>query len=634
MAFIIGCIPLYLLAMAISRKTHRSFAECLPLSVLGSVLLLYVFGLLGILSFGVYALCLLGFAALCFEIHCRLVQKKTTGKLCWDFTPDKALALLLIPAIAYCTRGRMITIWDEFSHWGTVVKNMYLLDQLGSAAASTAIYKSYPPAIGLLQYYFMKFSPAFSEGILFAAKDFFTLSLLLPFFREVRWKEPGRLALTFFLVLALPLVEYYYFYRSIHVDGIMGICIAYCLISYFGSLRRDSFAWVSVALGIFMLWGIKSSGLGMCILVLLIIYGDALLVRKEGLPLTNQKHRLYPLDTWLLPLVLLVFGKVSWEINLKLSGAVDYWNMSTALSPSNMLAMVKDPLPYQMETLERFFAALFALREDTYALKFSPLSWIILPMVPMAVSCLLLSDRQKKRRVSRTACFLLAGYGLWLLVLLISFLFVFADFEALNLDGFERYTSTYQLGMLIFCIWTLLETLGEAHRSKLTPGLSLVALALLMLFNGSDLMKATVVSGQYNNYSRTQRAENFPKAPDFSKLDPETDRVLFIGQQSEATGLDFYYLRYCETPVYVGMIGSWSIGAPYDGEDDWTAPFTFEEWTKAVYDSSYTHLYLFRVDDRFIGDYGAAFTDPASIRDDSLFTIQRTGNTVSFRPVD
>ena len=82
------------------------------------------------------------------------------------------------------------------------------------------------------------------------------------------------------------------------------------------------------------------------------------------------------------------------------------------------------------------------------------------------------------------------------------------------------------------------------------------------------------------------------------------------------------------------MIGSWSIGAPYDGDDDWTAPFTLEAWTKAVYDSSYTHLYLFRVDDRFIGDYGAAFTDPASIRDDSLFTIQRTGNTVSFRPVD
>ena len=118
--------------------------------------------------------------------------------------------------------------------------------------------------------------------------------------------------------------------------------------------------------------------------------------------------------------------------------------------------------------------------------------------------------------------------------------------------------------------------------------------------------------------------------PDLSALDPAKDRVLFIGQQSKATGMDFYSLRYELTPLYVGMIASWSLGEPYDGDDDWTARMDAETWRSLVYGSDYTHLYIYRADERFAADFGSCFEDPSRIGDDTLFRIERNGGTAVF----
>lgn len=633
MAFLIGTIPLVAIAWAIVRRFHRSFAEAFPVAVLSVIVALYLFGLAGILRIGVYAIYLIGLIIAVSGAVLLILQKKKTGRFCIQIAPGAAFALLFLIAIYFTCRGRMLLNWDEFSHWSTVVKNMYLLDKLGSCAASTAIYKSYPPAIALLQYYFMRLEPVFSEAALYRAKDVLTLALLLPFFKNIRWGEWKRLLLTAFLVIALPLVDYYYFYQSIHVDGLMGLAIAYMLISYYGAMRRDGFAWLSVSLGAFLLSMIKSSGFGMCILILGMIMADALMCRREDFPMAGKRARAYPLAAWLMPLCMLFFAKVSWEINLRVAGAADYWNMSEALSPARILDTVKNMQPYQKETLERFFAALFALRDDTYAVRLSPLLWIAVPLVPACAAWFLEPDRLKKKRIARVSGLLMAGYAAWLAALLFSFLFVFTDFEALNLDGFERYASTYQLACTVFVCWLLLETLEQNHRGKLTASLLLLVLAEMCFFSGSDLAKATLVAPQYNRYTRTQR-ERYPDAPDFSMLNPKTDRVLFIGQQSEATGLDFYYQRYLSTPVYVGMIGSWSIGKPYDADDDWTAELTLTEWQDAVYASDYTALYCFAVDDAFIKTFGAAFENPADVADGALFSISRGGGKPVFARIN
>lgn len=620
MAFIIGCIPLLLIAAAMARTWNKPFALTLPAATLGGIFLLYLFGLLGLLRIGVYALYALGLAAAAF-LALPLIRGERQG---WKApSPAILMAILAVPVICFVSRGRLMLIWDEFSHWGVVVKNMYLLDEFGSSAASTAIYKSYPPSIGLLQYYFMRLEGVFTEATLYRAKDFLTLSLLLPFFEKTAWKDVKELLLLTVIVFCLPLIDYYYFYRSIHVDGLMGLLFLYILIAYYRAEAGDLFSYACVALGIFALAMIKSSGAGFCLLILLLLAVDWLYRRKDAADMAPPRGRRLA-GSLLLPCAALLFAAVTWRINLAVSGAADYWNAAAALSPQRLLFAVQNPQPYQSETLERFFSALFALRDDTYAVRLSPLSWIGLTVVPCALSWLVTPAAAEKKRVGRICLLLLAGYAIWLIVLLFSFLFLFADFEALNLDGFERYTSTYQLGAMGFSLYLLLTSWRENRKERFAAYLSLLLCAQLCFFTFSDMAKATVLAPQYNAYTRAQRA-GYPAAPAWPELDPARDRVLFIGQQSEATGLDFYYNRYLKTPLYVGMIGSWSVGEKYGNSDDWTAPFTLEDWTRAVYDSDYTHIYLFAVDERFAETFGPAFANPADIADGALLSVSRNG---------
>ena len=48
----------------------------------------------------------------------------------------------------------MIAEWDEFSHWGSVVKSMFLTNGLSVKEGSSLMFKSYPPAISIFEYFF------------------------------------------------------------------------------------------------------------------------------------------------------------------------------------------------------------------------------------------------------------------------------------------------------------------------------------------------------------------------------------------------------------------------------------------------------------------------------------------------
>ncbi len=640
MAFIIGCVPLLLLGWAVSRAFSRPYERALPAAALLAVLVLYLFGLLGVLRAGVYAVYALGLFSGAYCVRGAMRDRKNGKALSVSISPAAMVALVAVPVICFVSRGRLLTIWDEFSHWGTVVKNMYLLDAFGSAPSSTAIFKAYPPSISLLQYYFMRLEPSFTEATLFRAKDFLTVSLLMPFFAGVTWKDGKRLLLLIMIVFALPLIDYYYFYRCILVDGVMGLLFLYALASYWDADGLDAFSFSSLSLGIFALALSKESGYGFAALALLILFADWVLARRgkraekaPDLPLSGKGTGLLMRFLPLLPVLALLFAVLSWKLSFRSSGAADYWNAAAALSPARVLEGLANPAPYQKDVFERFFSALFALRDDTYAVRLSPFLWIVLPVSAACLAHRAEPDEGVKKRIARLTALLLLGYALWLLALLFSYLFLFADFEALNLDGLERYSSTYQLGMFGFSVYLLVTSWRRGAGKNLISSLALLLCAELMLFSFSDLAKATLVAPQYNRYTQTQR-EELPDVPDFAAfLDPARDRVCLIAQQADNTGLAYYYARYMATPVYVGVVESWSVGQKRDENDDWTAAFTESEWTRALYESDYTYLYLLRVDDAFIEAFGAAFPDKAGIADGALYKIVRSGGVMTLTKV-
>lgn len=96
---------------------------------------------------------------------------------------------VLFIAFSYFNWGNVAHSWDEMSHWMTAVKSMSYIDDFLTNPDSKAYFKSCPPAMALLQYFFQKVyfmvsgGNIFNEWRMYLVYQMFTLSMIFPFFK-------------------------------------------------------------------------------------------------------------------------------------------------------------------------------------------------------------------------------------------------------------------------------------------------------------------------------------------------------------------------------------------------------------------------------------------------------------------
>ena len=230
MYFFLALLPVLVLALALGRLFRRTLGQALPVALFFVALVVFLCGLLGSLSASRYIILLFGFASLTYR--CVKLAGDRTLRVCPAsfFSAELALVLGGTALIVLLTIGRKVTDMDSFEQWAYIVKKMYLSNSLLSARGQYASTLSYPPGIGLLQYYFASFSPVFNEADLFRARDLLALSLLLPFVRNLDWKRWKTLLLVASLAFLLPYLEYSSFASSLEVDPLLGLLFAWLIL--------------------------------------------------------------------------------------------------------------------------------------------------------------------------------------------------------------------------------------------------------------------------------------------------------------------------------------------------------------------------------------------------------------------
>ena len=152
----VGCM-LYCLCIAtilslgfgLSLLLRRKIETILPLCFAFIIAVLYFSGLAGNLLIGLYLLFAFALVSLLYTV----LRLPSLPKNFWHeqlLTPGCFLFMVAALMIPLTMQGRILIYWDDYSHWGLAAKNLYLLDALGNAPASTIQFQSYPPGITLL----------------------------------------------------------------------------------------------------------------------------------------------------------------------------------------------------------------------------------------------------------------------------------------------------------------------------------------------------------------------------------------------------------------------------------------------------------------------------------------------------
>ncbi len=181
----------------LSRKTKIE-AEFIPiLTVSCSIALLFIAGLLNILPYAAWTILLCGIAALADSLR-KPGRAAAFQKL---ITPGFVLFLLLICVFAVLFRDARLVHYDNFSHWGVIVKQMTEDDRLPNFTNASYIrFPSYPPGSGLFLYYISSFL-GYHENIVIFVQAVMTTAAAMPMFAFLPKVDPEKKRASVFKIL-------------------------------------------------------------------------------------------------------------------------------------------------------------------------------------------------------------------------------------------------------------------------------------------------------------------------------------------------------------------------------------------------------------------------------------------------
>ena len=598
---------------------RRRLEEALPLSVALIVGVQYAFGLFGWLSAGFYAalaLCALSLALLAV----RLLRGGMGDLRRFLLTPGAVVMLAAFVWALLSFRAHMLYEPDEFSHWGTVLRNMMHFDAIPAGVKEANItYTDYPPATTLFAYFWTRLSGGFNEGDPQRAMNVMILAFLLPAMRAQRWKRWGSALCMACALFVLPTLFNSGAYYTIYADVVLGCVFFHALYAWFFT-PRDQGGVLLTGGSLFLLPLIKEAGWGLCLIALAIMAVDLIGERnRSGL----RRVR----DAGCLAAAALA-GGLSWKAFLAVHQTQRVWSLSAGFTEILDVLLGRAP-SHRMRTVENFFLGLAdaKLFEQSGVVQLSLLLWLLL-LGALAALALGQADAALRRRWRRMALWLLAGLGAYLLSLIYTFLFLFRNYEGESLFSFARYLSSYMIPLAGLSLAMASEALGPVLRRN-GQSVELLALTLMLLAaNPETLLERAVITREWDEAVYESRMSTAAPPEMAQMLDAQTDLVYFVSQNDQGHR---YFLRAFEwVPLRFQARGEgwWLMPSKQAVEQtgDWYAQTfstikTPQEWADELMEGGYTHVYLDQVDQAFAAAYAGLFQSPGEIAADRLFDV-------------
>lgn len=175
-------------SLLLVRKA-RLRVEFVPAVLFASVILVMFFaGLLNCLPQTAWILYLTGFILLGLELF-QLFRRHEYKRVFFRFlTPGFLFFVLACGFFVITVRHLHFSHYDEFSHWGLIVKELDLHDRLPNFTSNLIMFQSYPPGSALFIYYVTRFI-GFTESAAYMAQLILWSSCACTLFAFVRGRR-------------------------------------------------------------------------------------------------------------------------------------------------------------------------------------------------------------------------------------------------------------------------------------------------------------------------------------------------------------------------------------------------------------------------------------------------------------
>lgn len=605
------------------------------------ILVLFLFGLLnfrGDLLVGYWLIIVLSIIAAVFSIRTIYKKRETLKELAlWQ-----GLVIVGIFSFAslYINYNRLFISWDEFSHWGIVVKHMYSLNALGSIAGSKLLFPDYFPGISLFEYFFTRANTSFIEYPVYMASNFLFFSMVFMFMKKINLKT-ALITLTF---LTIPLIigasASLAFYSNILVDVLIGCLFGFSVAVYFYNKYSEdnSFTVLLITVSLAVLVVSKDIGIMLAVFALGIFAIDSLLYRRrevmEYLSAKNKRINARRLALLLLPSVIAAISWLVYKIHLKIAGVAPSWKSA------DIGGLLGGHLKvYQTQTIDSFWYKFFTT-------PFTPLptslfgSMVVL-LIILYLWSVFIKNRTIARRLLLSGSLLFAGLFVYAAAILTLYVLIFSEYEATKLASWERYMATYLTAFAIFVLSAflydtrILQSFYKKHKDILLVTFLFLAMAVGFMAaratREGQVLSSVAHARKEVAAIRTTR-QQYEEAQDWKQcLNSPDDKLNIIATNTK--GNERNILKYTLYPAMAQSYYRFDFSEgekPYYSGDIWTMILTPQDWGKYIA-QNYTLVYIYKYDEPFKASYGSYFDN---LKDDQLYRVVKTNNKTELKSVN
>lgn len=607
MTMILGFIIIYLSivlgSIFWSSILNKKIETTIAINIGIIVLALYLFSAINLLAQGVY---IIATANIILGIITIIVKrKKVLEKV---LTPGFVFFSLMYFILMITNFNKQLIQFDQYLYRSINTKMVFYNNNILEEYV-----RIYPPMTTLLEYYFLKLTGIYIQGIEAFAMQMYGIALLLPIYENIKKSKLANIVVGLTILFLPAVFTNLVFYQSSYPDATLGLLIGYMLYTFFADSNiKYKIVALSIATGMMVLT--KPSGIAIVLIIVAMLGIYEILknkyYKKENIKKIFTNKNIKIILTILL-IAVLVF--ISWKLVLKLykvgTDRVDQSRVgdsSVQYVGNSLMTTIFGKYEDNNDAAEsnaNFIPKIYSVKGFTTPVQTS-LAITSIIIIAGYVYCYYKSNNKD---LKYQIIAIIIGLILYMIFLQLSYLLKFVTFEMLGHNGIDRYFPTFLLGMLYLLIASIIKKLSQ--KEYIARDYIIILLIMFLITPIQYVCEATITSGMYNINSM-EYVNNAKNIAD--KIDEyvEDDSKIITISQKEKTRLYNLMLRYYLYPNH-------NVKTIENIKEE-----NIEKVQEVIKSNEYQYIYIYSTDSELTNMLEKEFDNLEDVKEKTLYKIQ------------
>lgn len=607
MTMILGFIIIYLSivlgSIFWSSILNKKIETTIAINIGIIVLALYLFSAINLLAQGVY---IIATANIILGIITIIVKrKKVLEKV---LTPGFVFLSLMYFILMITNFNKQLIHFDQYLYRSINTKMVFYNNNILEEYV-----RIYPPMTTLLEYYFLKLTEIYIQGIEAFAMQMYGIALLLPIYENIKKSKLANIVVGLTILFLPAVFTNLVFYQSSYPDATLGLLIGYMLYTFFADSNiKYKIVALSIATGMMVLT--KPSGIAIVLIIVAMLGIYEILknkyYKKENIKKIFTNKNIKIILTILL-IAVLVF--ISWKLVLKLykvgtdradqsrvgDSSVQYVGNSLMTTIFGKYEDNNDAA----ESNANFIPKIYSVKGFTTPVQTS----LAITSIIIIVGYVYCYYKSNNKDLKYQIIAIIIGLILYMIFLQLSYLLKFVTFEMLGHNGIDRYFPTFLLGMLYLLIASIIKKLSQ--KEYIARDYIIILLIMFLITPIQYVCEATITSGMYNINSM-EYVNNAKNIAD--KIDEyvEDDSKIITISQKEKTRLYNLMLRYYLYPNH-------NVKTIENIKEE-----NIEKVQEVIKSNEYQYIYIYSTDSELTNMLEKDFDNLEDVKEKTLYKIQ------------